>query len=93
MNTDRIFGGSPLGVLIRLVLISIVVGIVLSAFGMTPADLFYRLDIILRRLYDMGFASIEWLFRYFLLGAVVVFPIWLLLRLFGLFGSSRDKQQ
>ena len=84
------FGGSPFGVLVRLVLISIVVGIVLSALGLSPADLLYRLDIILRRLYDMGFHWVEWLFRYFLLGAVIVFPIWLIARLLGVFGKRGD---
>jgi len=83
MDSNQIFGGSPGGVLVRLVLISILVGIVLSAMGMTPADLLYRFDIILRRLYDMGFAWVEWLIRYFLLGAVVVFPIWGIARLLG----------
>jgi hypothetical protein len=29
----------------------------------------------------LGFDSIEWIFRYFLLGAVIVFPIWLVVRL------------
>jgi hypothetical protein len=29
-----------------------------------------------------GFDSIEWIVRYFLLGAVIVFPIWLIIRLF-----------
>ena len=88
MNQEQLFGGNPLGIVVRLVLISIVVGIVMSALGVTPADLFYRFDIFLRRLYDMGFAWIEWLFRYFLLGAVVVVPIWLVVRLFGMFGKK-----
>ncbi|MGE0626411.1 MAG: DUF6460 domain-containing protein [Hyphomicrobiaceae bacterium] len=91
MNTDRIFGGSPIGVLVRLVLISIVVGIVMSALGISPADLFYRVDLILRRLYDMGFSWIEWLFRFFLLGAVVVFPIWLIVRLLGMLGGGKKN--
>ena len=33
------------------------------------------------RIYSMGFGTIEWVFRYFLLGAVIVFPVWLLMRL------------
>ena len=82
MNSDRLFGGNPLGVLVRLILISIVVGIVLSALGLTPAELLSRLDLVVRRLYEMGFGWVEWLFRYFLLGAVIVFPVWLVTRLF-----------
>ena len=82
MNGDRFFGGNPIGVLIRLVLISIVVGIVLSALGLTPVELFARLDLLVRRLYEMGFGWVEWLVRYFLVGAVIVFPVWLITRLF-----------
>ena len=82
MNSDRLFGGNPLGVLVRLILISIVVGIVLSALGLTPVELLSRLELVVRRLYEMGFGWVEWLFRYFLLGAVIVFPVWLVTRLF-----------
>ena len=32
---------------------------------------------------DLGFDAVNWLWRYFLLGAVIVIPIWLLSRLFG----------
>ena len=67
----------------RLVLLSIVVGIVLSALGIRPTELFHYVDMLVRRLYDFGFAWVEWLFRYFLIGAVVVIPIWLITLLFG----------
>ena len=90
MNPDRLFGGNPLGVLIRLVLISIVVGVILSALGLTPAELLSRIDLIVRRLYEMGFGWVELLFRYFLLGAVIVFPVWLVARL--LTKRSDDKR-
>jgi hypothetical protein len=29
----------------------------------------------------MGFDAIRWLWRYFLLGAVIVVPIWLIMRM------------
>lgn len=87
MDTKSIFGGNPLGVIIRLVLLSIVVGIVLSTLGITPANLFQRLDILARRIYDLGFGSVEWLFSHLLLGAMLVVPIWLLARVFGLIGG------
>ena len=83
MDMERILGGSPVAVVIRLVLISIVVGIALSALGLTPGELFRRLDFLLQRLYDMGFRWVEWLIGYFLIGAVIVIPIWLIARLFG----------
>jgi hypothetical protein len=91
MDRDRLFGGNPLGVFIRLVLLSVVVGIVLSALGMTPTDLLYRFNILARRIYDMGFGAVESILQYFLVGAVIVFPIWLIVRLMGSFrGRSGD---
>jgi hypothetical protein len=36
----------------------------------------------------MGFAAVEWAFRYFLLGAVMVFPVWLFMRLFKMLGRE-----
>ncbi len=93
MDRDAFLGGKPWAVFVRLALISIVVGIVLSALDITPVNLVHRLQILLRRLADMGFGIFEWVFGYLLLGAVVVVPIWLIARVFGLLGSKRDDGQ
>lgn len=93
MDRQTIFGGNPLGVLIRLVLMSVVVGIVLSALGITPGNLFYHLNVLARRIYDLGFRSIDWLVQYFLLGALIVFPIWFIARLLGVLGGKSGDQQ
>ena len=38
---------------------------------------------LFQRIWDLGFDAVNWVWRYFLLGAVIVVPIWLLSRLFG----------
>jgi hypothetical protein len=84
MNRDymaRFFGGSPAGVILRLIVVSFVVGVILSALGVSPFDIVNGLRNLFWRIYHLGFDSVEWIFRYFLLGAVVVFPIWLVMRL------------
>ena len=81
MDFERLFGGNPVGVIIRLVLISVVVGIVMSALGLTPGELLRRIDFLLQRIYDMGFRWVETLVGYFLIGAVIVIPVWLIARL------------
>jgi hypothetical protein len=92
MSRDRFFGGNPVGVLVRLVLLSIIVGIILSALEITPVNLFYHLNLLARRLYDIGFGAFEWILEYFLIGAAVVFPIWLIARLMRAFGrGSADR--
>jgi hypothetical protein len=79
----RFLGGSPLSVAFRLILLSILVGVVLAAIGFDPWNILYSIRLLFQRLWDLGFDAVNWLWRYFLLGAVIVIPIWLLSRLFG----------
>jgi Family of unknown function (DUF6460) len=78
----RIFGGSPLAVLGRLVLVSILVGVVLSALGLDPFDIVRSIQRLIESIWNLGFDAFRWLWRYLLLGAVIVVPIWLLMRIF-----------
>jgi hypothetical protein len=78
----RFLGGSPLSVAFRLILLSILVGVVLAAIGFDPWNIIESIRLLLRRLWDLGWDAINWLWRYFLLGAVVVVPVWLLSRIF-----------
>jgi hypothetical protein len=80
---NRFLGGSPLAVLVKLVLLSVLIGVVLSALGLDPRDIFQSLRRFIQNIWDMGFDAIRWLWQYFLLGAVIVIPIWLLSRVFG----------
>jgi RsiW-degrading membrane proteinase PrsW (M82 family) len=77
----RFFGGSPSAVLMRLVAVSFVLGVILSALGVSPFDIINSLRDLFWRIYSLGWESIEWIVRYFLLGAVIVFPVWLIVRL------------
>jgi hypothetical protein len=77
----RFFGGSPLAVVFRLVLLSILVGVILEALGLDPWNILDSLWRLYRRIWDMGFEAVRWLGRYFLLGAAIVVPIWLIMRL------------
>jgi hypothetical protein len=78
----RFLGGSPLAVAFRLVLLSILVGVVLAAIGFDPWNIVNSIRLLFQRLWDLGFDAINGLWRYFLLGAVIVLPIWFLSRLF-----------
>jgi hypothetical protein len=79
----RFLGGSPLSVAFRLILLSILVGVVLAAVGFDPWNIIHSIRLLFQRLWDLGFDAVSWLWRYFLLGAVIVIPIWFLSRLFG----------
>jgi hypothetical protein len=79
-NINRFLGGSPLAVLAKLILLSILIGVVLSALGLDPWNIFASLQRLVRDIWNMGFDAVRWLWGYFLLGAVLVIPIWLFLR-------------
>ena len=81
MDRRQFFGDSVAGTVIRLVLLSIVVGIVFSALGITPFNIVERIELLIRRIADLGFDTFRWAFNYFVLGAVVVIPIWFIVRL------------
>ena len=78
----RFLGGSPLSVAVRLILLSILVRVVLAAIGFDPWNIVTSIRLLFQRLWDLGFDAINWLWRYFLLGAVIVIPVWLLSRMF-----------
>src|SRR5205085_12326528 len=77
----RFLGGSPLAVTFRLALLSILVGVVLAAIGFDPWNIIYSIRLLFQRLWELGFDAVNWIWRYFLLGAVVVIPIWLIMRI------------
>lgn len=81
MTLRRLFGGPPLTVLFKLVVMSVIVGILLAALGLSPYDILDSIARLFQRIYNMGFEAIDTALRYFLLGAVIVFPIWLIMRL------------
>jgi Family of unknown function (DUF6460) len=78
---QRFLGGPPLAVLGRLVVLSILVGVILAAIGLDPWNIIESLRALIVHVWTMGFDIVRWLWRYFLLGAVIVVPIWLLVRL------------
>jgi len=77
----RFLGGPPFAVAGRLVLLSILVGVILAALGLDPRDILRSLQELITRVWNMGFDAVRWLWRYFLLGAVLVIPIWFVVRL------------
>ena len=79
---SRFLGGSPLAVAFRLVLLSILVGVVLAAIGFDPWNILNSIRLLFERLWNLGFDAVNWLWRYFLLGAVIVVPLFVLSRLF-----------
>jgi hypothetical protein len=80
---SRFLGGPPAMVLVRLILLSILVGVILSALGFDPWNIIPSLQRLVLGVWNMGFDAVRWVWQYFLLGAIIVVPIWLIMRFTG----------
>ena len=83
----RFTGGSPMRTLVWLVVLSIVVGFVLETIGLDPFTFVRRLVTNFDRFVDwvmhLGVDAVTNLLRYLVWGAVIVVPVWLILRITG----------
>lgn len=80
-RVNRFLGGSPLSVIVKLVLLSIVVGVILSWLSWSPADIIDRIVRLFDWLWSSVFGSLERAVDYFILGAAIVVPLFLLSRI------------
>ena len=79
-SVSRFLGGPPLAVALRLLLLCMLVGIILSALGFEPGNIIGRLRRVFETIWNMGWDAVHWLWTYLLLGAIVVIPVWLIVR-------------
>ncbi len=80
-GVNRILGDSPLRVVLKLAVASFIVGMIMASLGLSPWDILLGAREFLLRLWNMGFAAIDQFLGYILLGAVIVVPIWIVIRL------------
>lgn len=89
----RFASDSAAGVVLRLAVISIVVGIVLQALGLDPLDLFDQMRALIRYITESGLDALEWFSVRLLIGAVVVVPIWVAVQIVRLIFRRRNSGQ
>jgi hypothetical protein len=80
---QRLFGGSPLAVLFKLLFLSLVIGAIMAGFGFTPTTLPSRIVAAARSLFNLGFGAFRNAGSYILTGAMIVIPVWLIMRFMG----------
>lgn len=73
-------GGSPASVALRLVVVSFIVGVILVTFGFEPADIIDSFVHLAHRIVEFCLSDIRQVGRVLVTGALVVLPIWLVLR-------------
>jgi hypothetical protein len=78
---NRFLGDSPVKVLLKLIVVSFLVGLVMNAFGWSPLDIVYGIREFFLDIWNLGFRAFDQFFGYLLLGAAVVVPAFILLRI------------
>lgn len=77
--------GDTLGrTIVKLVVVSFIVGVIMSAMNWYPVDIVYALRDLALGIWESGFAALGRFGSYLALGAMVVIPVFVLLRLLNL---------
>ena len=79
----RFIGGSPVAVAVRLLLVSLLVGAFMGWNGIHLSNILLVIQAALSRLWAAGFDSLRDIGQYVLAGAVIVLPVWLVMRVMG----------
>jgi hypothetical protein len=77
----RFLGGSPTSVILRLVVISLIVGAGMVFFNLTPRDLLESVRHVIESILGSGLESLRTILVYIAYGAMVVVPIFVIVRL------------
>jgi hypothetical protein len=77
----RFLGDSPLRVIVKLTVISLIVGFLMNVFHWTPWDIYDALRDTMARIWNMGWEAIGDFLRYIIFGAMVVVPVFLIIRI------------
>ena len=81
---QNFIGGSLLSVLIRLLLLSLLAGAILTWLDISPGQLLSKVEHMLVSLWGMGFGALREILHYIVAGAIIVVPVWFVLRLLNL---------
>jgi hypothetical protein len=86
-RVTRFLGDTPGRTLVKLAVVSFIVGVVMSAMNWYPVDVVYALRDFALNLWHTGLAALGRFGRYLALGAAVVVPVFLVIRIAS-FGRS-----
>jgi len=78
---NRLVGDTPGRTIVKLLILSVVVGFVMSMMGLSPWDLVRFIDNGIRELWHSGFRALGRIGDYLLVGAMIVIPAFIILRI------------
>jgi hypothetical protein len=71
------------GTIVKIAVLSLIVGLILSALDISPARVLEGLGVTARDAIDSGASLVAWALEYVVVGAVIVVPIWLIVAVIG----------
>jgi hypothetical protein len=80
-RVTQFLGDTPLRTFVKLAVISLIVGVIMAALNFTPVDVWLAVRDFAQWLYDLGYEAFGRIGIYFIYGAMVVVPVFFLMRL------------
>lgn len=80
-GVNGFLGDTPVRVIIKLLILSVAVGFLMSIFGLYPQDILFAVRNFVLDLWNTGFKTLGRVGDYLLLGAVIVIPVFIVIRL------------
>ncbi|WP_163883604.1 DUF6460 domain-containing protein [Rhizobium laguerreae] len=81
-QANRFLGDSIGRTLIKLIVVSLIVGFVMTVFGLTPWAIIDGIRDFIQEIWYRGFSALGRVGDYLILGATIVIPLFIILRLF-----------
>lgn len=82
---------STLNLIWKLLLASLLVGLLLDFLGISPIDLIHNIPETVGKIIDYGISAVKWGGKYVLLGAIIVVPVWIFMNLGSIKNIFRRK--
>lgn len=80
-QVNRLLGDTPARTILKLIVVSLIVGFIMAVFGIVPMDILNGIRDFVLDLWHTGFAALGRVGDYLLLGATIVIPAFILLRI------------
>ncbi|MEM0899833.1 MAG: DUF6460 domain-containing protein [Pseudomonadota bacterium] len=80
-QVNQILGDTVGRTILKLVVVSLIVGMFMSVFGLSPLDIFSSVRDFFVRLWESGWAALGRFGDWLILGATIVIPAFILLRI------------
>lgn len=80
-TVNRFLGDSPVRTIVKLVVVSLIVGFFMKIFDIMPMDIVDNVRFFLLDLWETGFQALGRFGTYLALGATVVIPVFILIRI------------